>query len=72
VKALRKKPAAKSKNLKKKRSKLQNPASAEVQDFFLAVSPKIKCHLFSKIEMSPFGMTLPRLERGVAKPCRQG
>jgi hypothetical protein len=37
-------------------------------------SPKLKCHLFSKIEMSPAGagLTFLRLERGVAKPLRQG
>ena len=38
------------------------------------VSPKIKCHLFSKIELSPggAGVTFPGLERGVAKPLCQG
>ena len=39
-----------------------------------SVSPKIKCHLFSKAEMSLFWkeVAFPRLERGVAKPLRQG
>ena len=38
------------------------------------VSPKLKCHLVSKVEMSLLGVgvTFPGLESGVAKPWRQG